>query len=76
MPLLTKEPHRTTLQLSGKSRLTFTWAQPGLLSIELWGPGTDRYGHGMMLKEACMLSGDELTSFLAGLSDDEPHEAA
>jgi len=54
--------------LHDRSRLTFTWVKPGLLSIELWKPGHLRDGHGWLLRGSTLLEGEELGQFVAAIA--------
>jgi hypothetical protein len=44
--------------LHDNSKLAFTWVHHGLLSIELWQPGSLRDGHGWLLQGSTQLADD------------------
>ena len=45
------------ITLHDRSKLTFQWVKPGLLSVELWRPGHLRDGHGWLLRGSALIEG-------------------
>ena len=60
--------------LHDNSKLTFTWARPGLLSVELWKPGNRRDGHGWLLQGSTLLAGEDLEQFIAAITGTQEPE--
>jgi len=56
------------LKLDTNAKLSFEWVHEGLLNVQLWMPGTDRYGHGWLLKGSALLDGQDLRRFLDSLA--------
>jgi hypothetical protein len=56
------------LILDDNSKLAFTWIRPGVLSIELYQPGSLRDGHGWLLCGSTVLAGEDLNAFVSTIA--------
>lgn len=55
------------IRLTDNSKLQWRWINPDALAIELHRPTTLKDGHGYLFSGSVVLSGDELTAFLADI---------
>jgi hypothetical protein len=55
------------LKLDDRSKLTFTPLRAGGLAIQCWRPGTDRYGHGLLLSGSIFLTEQEVAVLMNAL---------
>jgi hypothetical protein len=62
------------IKLTDNSRLQFDWTKGDQLRVQLFQPGRDRYGHGLMLSGSVLLDGAELASLLATLQPPTPDQ--
>jgi hypothetical protein len=63
------------VKLHDNSKINFSWTKTGALYVELYRPGNDRYGHGMLLTSSAMVAGDELNALLSFLASNQQEAA-
>jgi hypothetical protein len=56
------------IRLDTNVKLLFERVHSNLLNVQLWVPGTDRYGHGWLLRGSKLLADEDLQRFLDGLT--------
>jgi hypothetical protein len=58
------------VRLHDHSKLVLQWIRPGLLSVEVWKPGSLKDGHGWLLQGSTLLDGESLQVIGALFSGD------
>ena len=67
---------RMQIKLGENSRLDIIPIERGAVSLRLYQAGSDRFGHGWLLRAVTQLKGEQLEALQAAMTPAEENEAA